>query len=332
MPYRCRRAAASLAAMLGACQASAPGCYNLIFENDTFAGQDSSYTNGIGLSWTSCAIAPDDPAAAVVEALDWLPGVGEPGHTHHVGLQLAHAMFTPADIGDPDPPPDSRPYAGVLALDSSLYAADEDSLAAWTLMLGIVGPSSGAGTMQELNHEWIGAATPRGWHHQLHDEPLLDVRYDHAQRLLDGHLGGLESDLTANIGGALGNFATYANLGATWRIGDGLPHSFGSPSIRAGTNSNAVLLAPIDAEWGWLLMASVQGFAVGHFLPQDGNTWRDSRSVDTEPWVAAASAGVAFYYRRLLVTVTYSRFNDTFVTQSDEFEYGSITLSLLPAR
>ena len=53
-------------------------------------------------------------------------------------------MNTPDDITNPNPPEDDQPYAGVLYVDSLLYAKKERWTHVWELKLGVVGPASQA--------------------------------------------------------------------------------------------------------------------------------------------------------------------------------------------
>lgn len=306
------------------------GISTVTIENDWFIAKDNNYTNGFGVSWISCALSDEDEDSVpgtIVEAVDFLPGVGDPDHASHVGFQLSQSMFTPANITLPDPPLDDRPYAGVLALDTSVFTHDDGHLHTWSLKLGVVGPSSLADGTQDFFHDLVGDDDPKGWAHQLHDEPLLNVAYTYGWRLWRGGVLGLEYDVTPNAGGAVGNYATFANAGVSFRLGHGLPDSFGSHSLRAGTQSNAVVLSPLEDDWGWNLFAGVQGFAVERFLPQDGNTWESSRGVETEELIGGVTAGLALNLKGLLATFTISRATDTYENEVNNFEYGSLSLT-----
>lgn len=306
------------------------GYWTLTYENDLFVGKDNNYTSGAGLSWVSCAVTPQGShpfLQRIVEAASFLPGIGDPDSQHHVGFLLAQSMFTPADITDPDPPESDRPYAGVLALDTSVYARQEDALHAWTLKLGVVGPSSLADRTQKFIHDLVGSDDPRGWDYQLHDELLANLDYTYSRRLWEGDALGLSWDITPNVGGALGNYAVFANAGISARLGRNMPANFGGQSLRAGTQSNAVILGPPSDRFGGYLFAGLQAFAAERFLPQDGNTWGSSRRVDTEELVGAGTLGFALSLEGLLLTFTFTRFTDTFEGQVDDMEYGSLSLT-----
>src|SRR5678816_1720304 len=128
-----------------AAQPTAPydGALTVTFENDTLTGSDNNYTNGIGFSWVSNAIGGYEPTSPVRrwgEFWSFLPFVGKDGSRTYVAWSLAQEMHTPDDIEEPNPPKDDQPYAGVLYLDSVLYARRERWTHAWQLRVGVVGP------------------------------------------------------------------------------------------------------------------------------------------------------------------------------------------------
>ncbi|HED66433.1 MAG TPA: lipid A deacylase LpxR family protein [Planctomycetes bacterium] len=320
--------------LAGSCQsAPEPGVYTFVFENDVFAHVDSNYTNGVGLSWVSPVTAPSGDGTfleRIVDRASFLPGVGSPDREHHVGFLFAQEMFTPDDITIPNPPRTDRPYAGVLLLDTSVFARDEDSMHTWTLKLGVVGPPALAEETQTIVHRWIGSNKPEGWDHQLHTEPLVNLNYAYDRRIVETEVLGLEFDLTSNVGGAFGNYAIFANTGVALRWGRNLTDSYGTQSLRAGTQSNSVVLTPPAKPFGWNLFVGTQGFLAGRFLPQDGNTFIDSRGVDTETLVGSASFGFVVNYKRVLMTVSFTAFSDTFEGQKQAMEYGSFLLTWSP--
>ena len=69
---------------------------------------------------------------------------------------LAQEMHTPDDITNPNPPEDDQPYAGVLYVDSLLYARKERWTHVWQLKLGVVGPASQAEDVQRDFHDLVG--------------------------------------------------------------------------------------------------------------------------------------------------------------------------------
>lgn len=307
------------------------GIWTVTFENDLFAGVDTNYSSGFAISRTGDEVTRHPEGSfyrRIVDAASFLPGIGEEDRQHFVGFSLGQTMFTPEDITLATPPSDDRPYAGFLFFNTSLFARDEDSLHNWTLQLGIVGPSSMAEDSQKAIHDLLGSDEPQGWDHQLEDEPILNLNYQYSRRLAQGDLGaGYGYDVTPNVGGGLGNFATFANTGVSARIGSNMPDSFGGNSLTAGTQSHAAALTPISDRWGSYLFASLQGYWVGRYLPLDGNTWHDGPSVESEDWLGSASAGLAVGCKSFVAVLGYSAFSRTFETQDQRSEFGALSLS-----
>ncbi len=135
--------------------AASGGALTFTIENDTFTGSDNNYTNGVGVSWVSAALdSYDDDSYISKWGRFWsfLPFVLDDGYTTYAAWSLAQEMHTPDDITDPNPPEDDQPYAGILYVDSLLYARQERWAHAWELKLGVVGPSSQAEGVQKWFH------------------------------------------------------------------------------------------------------------------------------------------------------------------------------------
>ena len=68
------------------------------------------------------------------------------------------------------------------------------------------------------------------------------------------------------------------------------------------------------------------GVARNIFL--DGNTFRDSRSVDREPLVADIQAGVALTWRKYRFSYTHVRRTREFRTQKGSDNFGAVSFSM----
>ena len=86
-------------------------------------------------------------------------------------------------------PLDDQPYAGVLYVDSMLYARKDRWAHVWQLKLGVVGPASQAEDVQKDFHDLIGGDEPMGWDTQLPDEPVINVGYTAAHLTAAGRAG-----------------------------------------------------------------------------------------------------------------------------------------------
>jgi len=73
--------------------------------------------------------------------------------------------------------------------------------------------------------------------------------------------------------------------------------------------------------------AAVDGRAIARNLLLDGNTFRDSHSVDKEPFVADVMGGAALIIHRFKITYTYVYRTREFKTQKGEQHFGSISIA-----
>ena len=316
-----------------AAQSTAPyrGAVTVTFENDTFTGSDNNYTNGIGVSWVSNALNTYDERSSVRrwgEFWSFLPFVGNEGSRTYVAWSLAQEMHTPDDITNPNPPKDDQPYAGVLYLDSVVYAKRERWVHAWQLRVGVVGPASQADDVQKWVHQKVGADKPRGWQTQLPNEPILNVGYTGTYLLAQGDLGRSVSWRVIPVGYAgLGNYFTGVGLGMYGEVGWNLVDALGGTALRQGFNTaSTVGVGPVHG-WSVSFSGGVSGYGVAHYLPLDGTVFRDSRSVGSEPFIGMATLGIAVRHSRFVFFLGRTYFSKTFDTERKRPEFGTLSLS-----
>lgn len=236
-------------------------------------------------------------------------------------------MYTPADIKIPNPPPDDRPYAGWLYGSIGLIAETGRRLDQLDLTLGIVGPASLAEQTQTIVHEVVGAPKPRGWDTQLKNEPGVILTYQRSwRRFVEETALGNTFDMTPHAGGAIGNVFTYANAGLTLRFGRRLPHDYGPPRIQPSLPGSGFFLP--QNGFGWYLFAGVEGRAVARNIFLDGNTFRDSRSVDKEPLVGDLQLGFVLTWSDVRLGYTHVLRTREFKAQGKTSEFGAVSLSI----
>lgn len=318
-----------------------PGAHwtaNFYLDNDLFTNTDQDYTNGIKASWISPDLQNyvDDPQLPawvrnINQQLTLLHG-NKPGEQRNLVISLAQTMYTPGDRYATDIIANDRPYAGWLYMGLAYQRRHDNLLDIAELNLGIVGPAALAKESQDIVHDLRGIERFDGWHNQLHNEPGINLHLTRKARLFRYGLGGRYShDLIGHAGVSLGNVLTQASTGFEYRIGYRLPSDFGSSSIRpAGDNS-----APgerwdsriLDKGWGWHLFVSAEGRLVARNIFLDGNTFRDSHSVDKEHIVGDISAGLALNYGSLKLTFSRVMRSREFKTQGNAHSYGSLALS-----
>jgi lipid A 3-O-deacylase len=307
------------------------GALTITLENDVFTGSDNNYTNGLGVSWVSNEISTFDERSPVhrwAKFWSFLPFVGDQGSRTYVAWSIAQEMHTPDDIDNPNPPIDDQPYAGVLYLDSVIYAKKERWAHAWQLRVGLVGPASQADDVQRWFHGASGSNKPLGWSTQLPNEPVVNVGYTGSYLLAGGDLGGSASWRlipVANVG--LGNYFTGAGLGLYGEVGWNLVDAMGGTALRQGFNAaSTVGVGPVKG-WSVSLSGGISGYGVVHYLPLDGTVFKDSRSVDSEPFVGMGTLGLSVRHKDFVFFLGRTYFTKTFETERRRPEFGTMSLS-----
>lgn len=333
-------AASAQAAAPAAETDKAPWTFNFYFENDVFANTDRSYTNGLRLSWVSPDIDnylydPDLP--------DWLRDVNRwfvpiypiaeditDDVKRNLVFTIGQQMYTPNDRERTDIINDDRPYAGWLYAGFGYHAKTANKLNSVELNLGIVGPAALARETQNFTHRLINSDLFRGWDNQLKNEPGIQLVYEHKNRLAKQWLyGNFGYDFIVHGGGSLGNVATYLNTGAEVRLGFDLPDDFGTSALRPGGDNSAP--GDLDSRnyqgWGAHAFVSLDGRWVLHNIFLDGNSYRDSHSVDKKHFVADMAFGVAVVYHNWKVSYAHIHRTKEFASQRKPQRYGSLTVS-----
>ena len=303
-----------------------PSAIGFQSENDLFgSGLDRHYTNGMQVFGV---VGSDDVPDWTQGLLNQVPGV-DPCEKRVFVLTLGQHMYTPSDKARTVPDTTDRPYAGwlYLSLSASVEDDEKDVLHDVAADVGVVGPASGAGPLQNRWHSVIGAPQVRGWGHQLKNEPGLLLTYQNRRRFDSGwRIGGLDVDASRSWGGAVGNIFTHATVGASARIGQGLDLTRGAPFIRPSVPSAGVVREA--GRWGWNLFAGVEGRAVARNIFLDGNSFRSGPSVDKRPLVGDVQMGAEGILPWGRVSFTQILRSREFEGQDDPAWFGSLSLTV----
>jgi lipid A 3-O-deacylase len=298
------------------------GILVLEHENDLVAGNDRNYTSGVRISWITPSARVPDLLRHAGERIPLFPARGDIKASWSVGQN----MYTPRNIEAAVPDPDQRPYAGWLYVSSGLAEESGDRLDRLQLTLGVVGPASLAEQTQTAIHKFMGSPVAQGWDHQLENELTLMVSYERQLRSrIRTADEGWRIDVTPHWGGTLGTPFTFVNAGLTLRAGRDLPHDYGPPRIQPALPGSG-LFTP-RSEWGWYLFAGLDTRVVGWNVFLDGNTWRDSPSVDRRALVADAQIGGVLNLGRVRFTYTHVFRTPEFKQQVERDEFGAVSAS-----
>ncbi len=268
-------------------------------------------------------------------------------------VSVGQLMFTPEDYLETELIEDDRPYAGYLFTTFGYHTRDAAQLDTIEVSFGVVGPASLAQQTQDFIHHLRDIPVFKGWDNQLKNEPVFQLLYEHKERLLAGRLApdwtppawlspALHPghDLIVHAGANLGNAMTYANAGFEYRIGFGLPNDFGSAALRPGGDNSAPgrgaprpgeegIFRTLDRAVSLHVFASFDGRAVARDIFLDGNTFRESHSVDKKHFVGDMSLGIGLIYHRWKVSLARVWRSEEFEGQDEPHQFGSISVSYI---
>jgi len=322
-----------LHASIGATVVSAEdynGALSVSWDNDETMGSDNNYSHGGFISWATNEVGTYDSGSFVRKWADFwsfLPHVGKHGAQTYAAWTFGLEAYTPDDYTDPDPPLDDQPYAGVAYVDSILRTWFGRSASTWTLRLGMVGPSTHVSDIQNNFHDVIGSAEAEGWDTQLPDEPIVNVGYTLDHLWLDGALSGPVSwRLMPTLDVELGTYFTGLGGGVYGEIGWNLPAKFGGRRLLQGFEPALSMGVGPQDNLSLAIYGGLGGYAVAHFLPLDGNVFKDSRSVDSNPALGVVAAGISLRYKRLAARTGVTYYTETFETERERVDFASFEL------
>lgn len=303
---------------------------SLSVENDVLGGgTDQYYTSGVRLTYFNV----NTPVPPVVDEMaDAIPTF-DLNETTSTFFTLGQNIYTPEDIDVRANQGDDRPWAAFLYGSVGLATLEGNHIDEIEVTLGVVGPEALGEQSQKFIHKHLtDSPIPKGWSNQLDFEPgvILSAqrRWPRFYRAdFDTTLGDYRFQIEPNVNVSVGNIYTYA--------GGGLAFSFGPdveiiqdkpPRVRPAMPGSGYFETPEEG-WGWLIFAGLDGRAVARDIFLDGNTFKDSYSVDKKHFVADASAGVAFTYDRYRLSYSLNARSKEFDGQDDPSVFGSVNLS-----
>ncbi|MBE9515485.1 MAG: lipid A deacylase LpxR family protein [Proteobacteria bacterium] len=297
------------------------------YENDFFARSgDRYYTHG---SQISRLVLGDNP--------EWLKSMASPfsflqsdGILNATNYTIGQKIFTPDDTVSATLLVDERPYAGYYFVNAALLSRinrnhlyDTGNLLEFSL--GVVGPLSMAEEMQTVFHNSLNIDKPNGWDNQLHNELGLGLTYSRLWRFVVPMSESLDFGVNPQTTITVGNVYTYAATGAMFRLGTRLRNDLGPPSVRPGFPG--IPSFQIENGFRWYLFAGGEARLMGRNIFLDGNTFRDSHSVEKETWVADYQYGLVLHGGHVRISLSNIYRTKEYTTQKDEAHYGALNIS-----
>lgn len=299
---------------------------SLSVENDLIGGgTDQFYTSGVRLTYFNAGT--DAPKA--MEIIDTALPMFTINDTTSTFFTLGQNIFTPEDITIQANQDDDRPWAGFLYTSIGLVTAQENHLDELELTLGVVGDAALGEQTQKAVHKYISdSPKPEGWDNQLEFEPGVILSWQRrwpAALALDA--GDYRLAVEPNINASVGNIYTYAGAGFIVSFGPYQGYLQDTPpKVRPASPGSGYFETPSQG-WGWYVFAGADGRAVARNIFLDGNTFKDSHSVDKEIFVGDLTAGFALTLDDYRLAYSINSRSDEFKGQSGQSVFGSVTLS-----
>ncbi len=286
---------ALLALAVAPAQAAESNWLAVTVDNDILVGDDNGYTNGIYFSWFEAGDqterhVPHWLAAPLSWSLD-LESVKTSLQVYSVG----QTMVTPEDITIENPPLYEIPYSGALLFNYTYIAVEEAHADSVGTVIGVVGPSSGAEATQKWVHCLIGADEPRGWDTQLEDEVVFQLSRGRLWRTWSASDDRMDLLVLGEAG--LGTLSSFVASAMLIRFGSDLSRTFATPLLINTRSAN-----PAAINGGWYLFAGVRFEYVINQIFTDGNTYRDSRSIDYDQSQIGLTTGLAYSWENASIT------------------------------
>lgn len=299
---------------------------SLSYENDLIgSGKDAYYTSGVRATWFNV----NTPMPQIVKTIADKVPTFDINETTSTFYTFGQNLYSPQDITVEANQPADRPWAAFLYTSAGLVTVTNNHIDEFELTLGVVGPQALGKQTQRFIHQHITSSPdPRGWKNQIKFEPGLIVSAGRRwPKAFAQDIGDYRLRAEPNVNVSLGNVYTYVGTGIGLNFGptsDRLQDK--PPRVRPAMPGSGYFETPSE-NWSWLLFAGLDGRAVARNIFLDGNTFKDSYSVDKKPLVLDATAGIAFTLGDYRLAYSYNYRTKEFDGQDDAAAFGSLTLT-----
>lgn len=278
--------------------------------NDVFSGTDEDFTHGTEFRYQQEVENSNPILRAMAETLPDIT-LEDSQTPSHVSAKIGQHIYTPSNLRESEVIESDNPYAGWLFGEVKRQVLSEDSKREVGITLGIIGKNSGAEFVQKFVHNDLGRGTdPKGWDNQLGQEVGAIGTVNQYKTFFHYSPGGLEADGIHGAELRLGNIHTDLTYGPQIRLGKGLP----------GFNG-------YDEHWSTYGYIGSNLRAVGRNIFYDGNTFKDSHSVGSEPLVAEGTAGGVIQYEGWEVGLHYKLTTPEHQERSDSHSVWYLNIS-----
>jgi lipid A 3-O-deacylase len=240
----------------------------------------------------------------------------------HTYFAVTQEINTPLDTYNPNPPDTDLPYSGVLYLSYGYGKVLEregrrDCMFSVEAQLGLTGPDSGAETVQNRFHQFVGTQEALGWGTQIPSELVANLNVEFRRRFIISPAGYPIRDLILRGGFQAGTIRTEAILGSQIRWGWNLNQSWGQGTIRHSNAYNPDFdgTGVYPANFSSWFFADTQLEVVSRNYATNGTNFRESRRVTNRPVVLQFMAGATVNIYRVAVAYYMAYRTKEFETQ-----------------
>jgi hypothetical protein len=294
------------------------------FDNDTIIGTDRCFTGGYRLSWTAFELKNFKE----VPWLKWIPINKKSGSKHLLSLSIGQSVYTPDDISQSKLILDDRPYAGYLYFATAFHSVNSKAQESFEISLGIIGRHAFGEETQSFIHQITGSIKPQGWQNQLKDEFVLQLFYEKSLEVKSAEISrNLRFEIIPQWGAGLGNAIISGTIGLFSRLGCNIPKDFGL-AIKRPSGLKGVMLGK-KVPMGIYGFISIQTFFNVRNIFLDGNTLKESHSVDKYFFTGDVNLGLVMHINRFHIAYTYTIWTKRFKTESRPHRYGSLSIAYI---
>lgn len=298
-------------------------------ENDMFGGgTDQNYTSGVRLTYHRL----NANLPKFTRTIDKLVPTYKSTPATSIYYSIGQNLYTPADIENPAQQNNDRPWAAYLYGSAGLVTFDDNRIDELEASIGVVGPAALGEQTQKTIHKWVNSPNPKGWRHQLKNEPALMLswnrRFPERYSIDMPEVFNQTMTFTAepNIGATVGNVYTYANAGMSFRFNPFEGRYQDAPiKVRPAMPGTGAYVIP-EGLMAWQVFGGVEGRAVAQNIFLDGNTFTDSHSVDKKNFVYDATVGVSTAYGKGRISYALVYRSKEFDEQDDPSIFGTVSL------
>lgn len=295
---------------------------SVTLDNDLFVGEDNGYTNGFFISLYEAEERDEQLTTPDFWVAPLLWSLRQDNLVFAVNsYTLGQTMATPSDITIADPPQDELPYSAMLFMTNTYLTISPDHADSIATTIGLIGPAALGEETQKFVHKIVGADKPQGWDTQLKNELVFQFSRARTWRSWVSESGHF--DLLTGLEMNLGTISSGVEGSVYVRYGRNLLESYATTLFNSSRTSN-----PLSIEGGWHLYAGLQAGYIFNIIFADGNTFRDSRSIDYDRERLGVTAGLAYSWKNCSMTFAIT---DADILQGDDLEnlsrFGTLTFA-----